>query len=219
LNYLDRITIPFCRDNQISFHVVRKTKRDGTIESLYENLVSDQNRTIAIPVRVGDAGAPGNRKCTVDYKIKPVAKLTRAMGASRKNLAVIGLGISTDEWHRAKDSRISHQVHEFPLLNLRLNRADCKRIIGEAGLPVPPKSSCWFCPYKKKREWQKMSENDPALFKRACELEAKLNAKRTTLGRDVIYLTDAGCPLAEMVSPHKQLSMFEDEECSGYCWT
>ena len=41
----------------------------------------------------------------------------------------------------------------YPLLtDWPMDRAACERIIREAGLPVPMKSACWFCPASKKPE-------------------------------------------------------------------
>lgn len=217
LSYLRNVAMPYAYSHGIDLVEVVKTKRTGVVETLYQNCVG-ANSTIAIPVRMSN-GAPGNRKCTVDWKIKVVAKETKRRGASRKKTGVVGIGISVDELHRAKDSRILHQTHEFPLLDLRLTRADCWEVIKKAGLPVPPKSSCWFCPYKKKSEWQEMATHEPEMFARACELEVKLQAKRVVLGKDRIYLTDALKPLAEAVLPNNQLKLFEVDECGGYCMT
>jgi hypothetical protein len=40
------------------------------------------------------------------------------------------------------DSGIAHERVAYPLIDLRLDRAACVQIIRQAGLPVPPKSSC-----------------------------------------------------------------------------
>jgi len=218
IDYIERFSKPYAETHGIEFVVVAKTRK-GTVETLYENLVGN-NRTIAIPVRMAN-GAPGNRKCTRDWKIRPVAKELRRRGAKKKNPAVIGIGISRDEWHRAKDSMVPYVVHEHPLLDLDYTRADCGGIIRLAGLPVPPKSSCWFCPYKTKREWSEMAAKDPATFAKACELETKLETKRGTFGKDKVYMTDGLRPLSEAVLPNAQLklNLGDDEECTGYCWT
>ena len=221
LLYIEQHAKPFAAKHGLEIVTVAKNG-----QTLYQNCMGD-NRTIAIPVRMSGTGAPGNRKCTSDWKIKPVARFARERGATKKNPAVVGIGISKDEWHRAKDSLIKTQVHEFPLLTLKLDwrprpgvyRDDCATIIMDAGLPLPPKSSCWFCPYKKIREWREMATKDPERFEMAAKLEAKLEAKRGTFGKDSVYLTDRLKPLQEAIVAVDQLSLFGDEECSGYCWT
>jgi hypothetical protein len=40
----------------------------------------------------------------------------------------------------------------YPLMDWRMDRAACERVIRDAGLPVPVKSACWFCPASKKHE-------------------------------------------------------------------
>lgn len=91
-------------------------------------------------------GAPGTRSCTADFKIRVIGRWLKAHGASPTNPATIAIGISLDEIHRANTRR--HEPYEnivYPLLDLRIRRTDCPRIIRSAGLPVPPKSACWFC--------------------------------------------------------------------------
>ena len=85
-------------------------------------------------------------------------------------------------------------------------------------MPVPPKSSCWFCPYKRKTEWQEIRRTKPELFDKAVALEHRINEKRHELGRDDVYLHPSLYPLEQVVGI--QQSLFEeDSECnSGYCF-
>ncbi len=214
LSFIERIAKPYAKAHGLSLETVAKK------QTLYENLVG-ANRTIAIPVYLrtqNDEAAPGNRKCTSDWKIKPIASFLRKLGAKPKQPGVVAIGISTDECHRAKDSQIASQTHSFPLLDLGISRLECGNIIREAGLEVPPKSACWFCPYKKLKEWRRMAAEEPELFERAAKLEAKLEAKRGDMGKDSIFLTRTLKPLSEAVLPSEQLSLFDDD-CTGYCWT
>src|SRR5438128_1023599 len=55
----------------------------------------------------------------------------------------------------------------YPLFEWRLDREDCKRIITAAGLPVPMKSACFFCPASKKHEIVWLQEHHPDLLERA----------------------------------------------------
>lgn len=213
LDYIENVARPYAEKHGIE--MVEVAKKGMT---LYQHAISDKNRTIPIPMRMSN-GAPGTRKCTSDWKIKPIQRYAKSLGATSEEKALIGIGISMDEVQRAKDSLVEYQEHEFPLLDLRVSRMECANIIREANLPVPPKSSCWFCPYKKIREWRDLANDEPELFDKACELEAKLEAKRGGLGKDRLYLTDKCMPLADVVAADGQLDLFEAEECSGYCWT
>jgi hypothetical protein len=120
----------------------------------------------------------------------------------------------------------------YPLIDLMLTRAMCHDIIFSAGLPIAPKSSCYFCPFKKPREFVEMYNDSPELFAKAVDLENKLNAKiqfRTNAhgvkNKHVVYLSSAGKPLIELVNlSHSQMKLhgIDDElfHCeSGYCLT
>jgi hypothetical protein len=211
LHYLNEYAKPFAAAYGLELiEVARKGK------TLYQDLVGD-NRSINIPVYMAN-GAPGNRNCTVHYKVKVVARWTKQRGATVDNPATIGLGISLDEMGRMNESRIAHQRHEYPLVDLRMTRQDCINVITQAGLPVPPKSACWWCPFKRHSQWQQLRNEQPDLFDRAVSLEQRINEKRVSLNRDRVYLHRALQPLDQAVG--QQYNLFEDDACeSGYCMT
>lgn len=166
--------------------------------TLMEKLMRD-DRSIPIPVRMSN-GAPGNRSCTVDYKIKPIARFAKKAGAKPDAKAIIGIGISTDEIIRAKPNRIEYLQSEWPLIDLGLSRNDCKILIAKAGLPVPPKSACFFCPFQRLSQWQKLYDEQPQLFAKSVEVENFLIQKRIKIGKDALYLTQYGESLAKVVT-------------------
>lgn len=136
-------------------------------------------------------------------------------------LAVVGLGISLDEFERMRnDSGVEWKQLDYPLIDLRLDRAQCVEIIRHAGLPIPPKSSCWFCPYHSLHVWQDMRQDQPLLFQKAVELERLINERRTMLGKDHVWFHGKLQPLDKITSPYYQSSLFEEESpCeSGYCF-
>ncbi|MFJ1865495.1 phosphoadenosine phosphosulfate reductase [Streptomyces sp. NPDC088097] len=140
------------------------------------------------------------------------------------NVATIGIGISVDEVHRANKRHCEpHEEIVYPLLDLGLRRTDCARIIRDAGLPVPPKSSCYFCPFHRPETWHDMRRNEPDLFEKSCQLEDLLNDRRDVLGKDHVYLTRFGKPLREAIPDGVDLlPMFDEAEglCdSGWCMT
>src|SRR4051794_11480146 len=57
----------------------------------------------------------------------------------------------------------------YPLLEWGYDRERCKRVIASAGLPVPPKSACFFCPASKKPEILWLRDRHPQLLQRALE--------------------------------------------------
>ncbi|HYU83727.1 MAG TPA: hypothetical protein VEK80_02890 [Kribbellaceae bacterium] len=234
LVYLDRYAAPYAVAHGIDLHVVDRVKRDGSIETLYGRLMRPGSRSLPIPVRMSN-GAPGTRSCTADFKIKVIGKWLRAHGASADQLATVGLGISLDEIHRANNRRVeSYERVVYPLVGLgedtrlRLRRSDCERVIREAGLPVPPKSSCYFCPFHRPAVWADMARRRPHQFAKACQLEDVLNARRAALGKDPVYLTRFARPLRDAISTD-QATLFDPagapdaaelDVCeSGWCMT
>lgn len=144
-------------------------------------------------------------------------------GATVADPATVALGISTDEIERAKpglDPKMPFQFREYPLLDLGLSRSDCKAIITGGGLPIPGKSACFFCPFHDKAAWANLAHETPVLFRKSADLEALLNERRDLLGKDHVYLTRYGRPLAEAIDTDQgRLDLGLDGCDSGYCFT
>lgn len=219
LAYLRRHAMPFAEAFGLRLREVHRRLRDGTVETLVSRLQKTES-SISIPVRMQN-GAPGNRTCTADFKIKVIAKELKLAGATVGRPGIVGIGISTDEAHRANNrSTVPWEVTEYPLLDLRLSRRDCVRIILEAGLPEPPKSACWFCPFHRNSEWLRLKAEEPILFNEAVRLERFLNERRDRLGKDHVWLTRYGRPLDEVFKFDQIELPLELDNCeSGYCMT
>jgi len=224
LDYIAEYAGPWAQRHGVELIELRKERRDKTKETVYSRLTKPGARSIGIRVRMSN-GAPARRACTMDFKIRVVSKWLREHGATPANPAIVGIGFSTDEIGRAGpkfDIRQPLQIKEYPLIDLRLSRNDCLKIIAEAGLPQPQKSSCYFCPMHRPQEWQRMQREEPEQFEKSCDLEELVNARRDALGKDHVYFTRFGRPLREVFSGGIQLSMADlgDGGCdSGYCWT
>ncbi len=225
LRYLREVIKPFAQAHGIPLVETQKRLRDGSLDTLWR-MCFRTRRSIPVPARMGGNGAPGNRSCTANFKIEVVDRWIRVQQYPR---AVIGLGITVDEYHRARDQQWHAgygtrrfgflKRREYPLITLRMSRADCKRVIAGAGLPIPPRSACFFCPYQKPSEWVAMRRDQPALFARAVALEKHLNAKRGLLGRDRVFFHPALVPLDQAVGTQPLLPGFEMDMCeSGYCF-
>src|SRR5262249_58987667 len=69
-------------------------------------------------------------------------------------------------------------------------RQRCQEITAGAGLPVPMKSACFYCPASKKREIVWLAEHHPDLLERALAIERNAQAKLTSvkgLGRSFAW--------------------------------
>lgn len=227
LAYVAEVIKPYAAANGIEFVELRRRLRDGTTApTLLEDTERAGSRSVRIPVRMSN-GAPGRRGCTGDYKIKPIARWLKEHGATKDDPAVMAIGFTTDELQRVNPkSDFAHLVKTFPLVDLGLSRGDCERITADAGLPPAPKSSCWFCPFHRPAVWSEMRRDEPVLFKQSVELEALLNERRDTLGKDHVYFTRFAKPLDEAIG-EAQTPLFsgagpagEFEECDeGVCFT
>lgn len=217
LEYYHAYAKPFARAHGLELIELQRVKRTGETETIMGRMKTSL-RSLPIPVRMQN-GAPGRRSCTGDFKIDVIAKWQKQHGATKKNKATCGLGISLDEFHRARtESGISWQILDYPLINLRLTRRDCIAIIERAGLPVPPKSSCFFCPFHSPTEWQRLKREQPDLFQESVDLEIMLNQRRAMLGKDGIFFHPALQPLNVAVGD--QLTLWNElDVCEyGYCF-
>ena len=213
LDYVKNIAMPYAIEYGLNLLELHKL-RNGEPDTVYTNIVKSR-ASIGIPVYMR-SGAPGNRSCTIDYKVKVVEKWLREHNGYP---AEIGIGFSLDEFQRVTSLHDSEKKRNvYPLIDLRLSRHDCTKIITDAGLPVPPKSSCYFCPFHSMAVWQDMRHTQPDLFEKSVDLERQINEKRARLGKDSVWLSRKLKPLAQATTDLQQLS-FEDDFCdSGYCF-
>lgn len=182
-------------------------------------------------------GAPLRRQCTGDFKIDPIKRRVReCLGFDtskpphpKPGAAIIWLGITVDEWTRAKPSRIKFMENRYPLLVARMHRRDCADWLRVRDLPVPVKSACIGCPYRRASEWIDIRDNAPDEWRQAIEFdECHRNAPwavRHELTDDSLYVYRHAIPLveADLEADAKrerrhygtQLPMFACE--SGFC--
>ncbi len=225
LKYVRNVAVPYAEKHDIELRILDRVKRDGTVETLMGRLTKEGTRSVDIPIRMSN-GAPGNRSCTKDFKIKVIGKELKRRGASKDNPATVAIGISADEIHRINNRRAEpFERNVYPLVELDqpMRRNDCARLIASAGLPVPPKSSCYFCPFHKPSTWQDMRRQEPDLFEKAAQLEDTLNERRVVLLKDPVFLTRFNKPLRDAIADNVDtLPGFEDGdgECdNGVCFT
>lgn len=180
------------------------------------------------------------RQCTGDWKIDPQDKrvnaILRELGI-KKSAGVVEkwLGISMDEWRRAKDSKLDHVTHRYPLLEKRMTRMDCVTWLRQNDIAVPAKSACVFCPYNNRRSWQELKRAGGRDWETAVQADAAIRnvrsgeLKHITRG-GTLYLHASCKPLTEAVQIPEDHGMHqgnlfdrvEDDDAvtcdSGYCF-
>jgi hypothetical protein len=170
------------------------------------------------------------RQCTQRWKIAPMRRCIASeldrLGLSKKpGVVEQWLGITMDEWQRAKDSDVKYITHRFPLLDLEMTRQDCLNWLQNHDLPTPGKSSCTFCPYHSIVSWQNLKRQGGKDWEQAVEVDERIREKRPPCS---LFVHPGRKPLPEaVIIPEDfgatQLELFasndNDAECdSGYCF-
>ncbi|MEY9876292.1 hypothetical protein ABH931_005802 [Streptacidiphilus sp. MAP12-33] len=150
------------------------------------------------------------RQCTGEYKIKPIKReVRRILGYPYPARVPRGvyveqwIGISTDEFHRAKDSDVKYTRHSFPLIDLGLSRQDCLKLLADHGWESTPKSACLGCPFHGNAQWRQIRDGSPEEWADVVEFDAAIragNARANSEGRPLLgqaYLHRSRRPLAE----------------------
>jgi hypothetical protein len=212
--------LPWFANRGLTVETLQRHRRDGSVETLRGRLTRPDTRSLAVPLYGTQGKMVVPRSCTADFKVAVIAKWLKQRGATADNPATVAIGISTDEWHRVGAGREeAWERRLYPLIDLDLDRAACMRLIADAGLPVPPKSSCYFCPFHKLSVFQEMRRDRPALFDQAAEVERIVSDKQVAVGRNPVFLTRYGRPLADAVGEAQdRLDGFEGACDEGYCF-
>lgn len=131
----------------------------------------------------------GFKSCSEKWKLRPFNKFCK-----ENNLfpAIVYKGIDAGEEHRVSDYSDKNVSIFFPLVDWDFDRSDCIKIIIDEGLPLPPKSSCFFCPSMRKTEIYQLQKQNPKLLEMAFEMENNsIGTNRTVkgLGRDRSWKT------------------------------
>lgn len=157
------------------------------------------------------------RQCTRHYKLRPIHRQARALGATRRQPITLLIGISLDEFARMRDPRVQYLRHEWPLIDRRMTRQDCLHWLERHGYPRPPKSSCVGCPYRDARAWRQMRDTQPEEWADAVAFDAAIRAQRQG---DAVYLHRSlrPLPLVNLTTPQErgQMDLF-GAECEGLC--
>jgi hypothetical protein len=174
-----------------------------------------KNGDLLIPAYTANGGAlPGF--CSNEWKKRVIQRWCKANGYGNENPARMWLGISVDEVHRAKPSGVSWLEYWWPLLmDVPRRRDECVNIVQQAGLPTPPRSACWMCPYRSNEEWRHMKEHYPGDFEKARLLERLIQKNDKRDGE--IYLHGARIPIDEVPLDHDNLDLFDGCD-SGFCF-
>lgn len=126
--------------------------------------------------------AYGFKRCSQKHKVGPQEKfcnhhpLCRAVWQAGNRVTRF-IGYDAGERKRYEHSKQYNAAdkkyeNRYPLIeDWHWTRDDCIRAIQEAGLPLPGKSSCFFCPSMKREEIEALKRQHPDLYRRALAIE------------------------------------------------
>ncbi|MFD4636916.1 hypothetical protein ACFWN2_06350 [Lentzea sp. NPDC058436] len=126
------------------FDIPVRTVSAGNIR---DDSLDPAHRFVSMPLHVRNPdGTKGmaRRQCTNEYKISPLKKAARELlgyphprRVPRGTYIEQAIGISTDEFARAKDSGVRYIRNVFPLIDLGWDRARCVDYLTEHGFGQP----------------------------------------------------------------------------------
>lgn len=122
--------------------------------------------------------AYGWHKCSAKWKVKPQMQRLETWrqenGIADDVVIQKAIGFRVGEERRRKEHIQDPGTRKvFPLQEWGWDQADCLAAIARAGLPPPPKSSCYFCPATTKSEVRRLAREQPDVFARALTIERK----------------------------------------------
>lgn len=135
--------------------------------------------------------AYGYKTCSQRWKADPIRKFMTPWQpaideAARGRKVLHAIGYDIGESHRSIQDDPRSEFF-FPLREWGWDRKACVAAIERNGMPVPPKSACFFCPSSKKSEILRLKREHPDLFARAVAIEHAAKANSTSvkgLGRN-----------------------------------
>lgn len=139
----------------------------------------------------------------------------------RRMQRLVGQGLkSSDNIASRHTPRLPGTARPLPPARSPASRQQARADVRSA-VPRPDRHQIFAitCPLHVKEEWRRLKRRQPALFARACWLEAVLNNRRRELGRDPVWLTRHARPLAETVDDQLSFDDLHESGCdSGWCF-
>ncbi len=212
-------------------------------KNLYLDLLNSVNSTnqrfSSIPAFTKNSdGSIGmlRRQCTYEYKIAVVdSKIREIQGKKPRQRLLkteVWKGISLDEIDRISNAKEAWKVCVHPfvgfnsdykniwktelLLPERMDRNTIEKWFVSMALPIPPKSSCIFCPYQSDKSYKDMKENHPFDFEAAIAIDEAIRNSSKKGINNPIYLHRSCVPLKDIIFKDDAPDLWSGE-CSGTC--
>lgn len=212
--YFDQVIVPLCRGSHVTPRFVRAVDKGGVPRMpLGEAVTANaaRGKLFGVPM-FGSKGGRGMQSCTDKMKIAAVRQEARRLGATTncnaqgihfleadrrvkgRFLRFAGWSIyqTTTTYKEAgvkKHRDIKWQTHYYPLVDLRMSRADVYTAVEKEGIPYIVSSECDLCPHKDLARWERTS---PEVIEDGARIEA--------LFRGEYFFTDRRIPLKDAIA-------------------
>lgn len=208
-----------CRTAGIRFEVLHTHLHEDFMENFGER------RTISIPWwTLRDDGHKSRmpRNCTLDYKVNEISKFIRwEVLGYRKGQRLrpedmktheMHMGFSYEEKQRCKDNPNKMFVNKFPLVDMKLTRADNYAYIRDTWGLETKASACTFCPYHRNYFFQHLKEKQPKTYTKLLEVDELLRDKNPKPPMDSdLFISRSRKRIADLT-----LEDCNDAECFQY---
>lgn len=151
----------------------------GRYETLYQNCIA--NKTLP-------SLAFGGKGCSLKFKAAVQNRyragewiIQRAWLRGIPATVCIGYDAGAKDSKRGAHRPDKHYHYFYPLRRLGWDRATCKDKIARAGLPLPRKSACFYCPSTSVEELAALVDEHPELADRIIALEANAAPNLTAI--------------------------------------
>ena len=173
-----------CEQVKISFKILDSPLHEDFMRNFGER------RTVSIPwwtLRGDGNKAKMPRNCTIDYKIEVIAKYVRweVLGYRKgqrlrpedRKAHEMHMGFSYEEQKRCKESTNPMFVNHYPLVEMKLVRADNYAYIRDVWGLETRASACTFCPFHRNYFFRYLRENLPEEYAQLVMVDELLRDK------------------------------------------
>lgn len=156
--------------------VSKSTKRQGKYHEPGFALTLEQH---CLDTKTMPSAAYGLKSCSLKFKREVMDEFVQGWTDSDNKVLRL-IGYDAGEPQRAKLTEDDDYIYRYPLIEWGWGREECSEAIIRAGMCVPPKSACFFCPNATELEIFDLRDRHPELLERALAIEDA--AKETMRG-------------------------------------
>lgn len=233
VDYFNNVLLPWAAENKGTPILVAKKK------NLYTDLLNSTNSTgqrfAPIPAFTMSKDGKGmlRRQCTNEYKVYPVTQAIRDLYGLKPRQRMppteVWMGITLDEGDRMSEPQDAWRKNVFPFCGFwftkkergrleykSMTRADVMAAYEKHGIPIPPKSSCVFCPYQSDLAWRTLKQQFPEDFAAAVAVDKAIRDSSKKGITSKIYLHESLKPLDQVDFNENQGDLWHGN-CAAEC--